>query len=77
MSKTYMRKESGDDQKIVCISLSDWARYRQSGYVFVEKDADGNTPQQQFVAQDNSAPEREAKPTAKKKAKKKASKKKS
>ena len=54
MSKTYMQKEdktgkrSGD---IACISLSDWASYRTSGWAFVETDEDGNTPEQQFVAQ--------------------------
>ena len=54
MSKTYMQKEdkkgkrSGD---IICISLSDWGRYRTSGWAFVETDEDGNTPEQQFVAQ--------------------------
>ena len=54
MSKTYMQKEdkkgkrSGD---IVCIALSDWASYRTSGYAFVETDEDGQTPEQQFVAQ--------------------------
>ncbi len=55
MSKTYMQKEdkkgkrSGD---IVCISLSDWAQYRTSGYAFVETNEDGQTPEQQFVAQE-------------------------
>lgn len=54
MSKTYMQKEdkhgkrSGD---IICISLSAWAKHRASGYAFVETDEDGNTPEQQFVAQ--------------------------
>lgn len=56
MSKTYMQKEdkkgkrSGD---IVCISLSDWASYRTSGWAFVETDEDGKTPEQQFVAQES------------------------
>lgn len=55
MSKTYMQKEdktgkrSGD---VVCISLSDWASYRTSGWAFVETDEDGITPEQQFVAQE-------------------------
>lgn len=55
MSKTYMQKEdkrgkrSGD---LICISLSDWAGYRTSGWAFVETDQDGNTPEQQFVAQE-------------------------
>lgn len=54
MSKTYMQKEdkkgkrSGD---IICISLSDWAQHRTSGYAFVETNEDGQTPEQQFVAQ--------------------------
>lgn len=54
MSKTYMQKEdkkgkrSGD---IICISLSDWGRYRTSGWAFVETNEDGQTPEQQFVAQ--------------------------
>jgi len=54
MSKTYMQKEDKNGQRsgdIVCISLSDWAKHRTSGYAFVETDEDGNTPQQQFVAQ--------------------------
>lgn len=56
MSKTYMQKEdktgkrSGD---IACISLSDWASYRTSGWAFVETDEDGQTPEQQFVAQES------------------------
>ncbi len=56
MSKTYMQKEdkkgkrSGD---IKCISLSDWASYRTSGWAFVETDEDGQTPEQQFVAQES------------------------
>jgi len=56
MSKTYMQKEdktgkrSGD---ITCISLSDWASYRTSGWAFVETDEDGQTPEQQFVAQES------------------------
>lgn len=55
MSKTYMQKEdkkgkrSGD---IVNIALSDWASYRTSGWAFVATDKDGNTPAQQFVAQE-------------------------
>ncbi len=54
-SQTYMQKEdkkgkrSGD---IECISLSDWASYRTSGWAFVETDQDGITPEQQFVAQE-------------------------
>jgi len=54
MSKTYMQKEDKKGERsgdIVCISLSDWASYRTSGYAFVETDEDGNTPEQQFVAQ--------------------------
>ncbi len=50
MSKTYMKKEKGDTA-IICVALSDWARYRTDGYVFVETDEDGQTPEQQFVAQ--------------------------
>ena len=56
MSKTYMQKEdktgkrSGD---IKCISLSDWASYRTRGWAFVESDEDGQTPEQQFVAQES------------------------
>jgi len=42
-------KRSGD---IIHISLSDWASYRTSGWAFVETDEDGNTPEQQFVAQE-------------------------
>jgi len=41
-------KRSGD---IVCIALSGWSGYRANGYAFVETDKDGNTPEQQFVAQ--------------------------
>ena len=54
-SQTYMQREdkkgkrSGD---IECISLSDWASYRTSGWAFVETDQDGITPEQQFVAQE-------------------------
>ncbi len=54
MSKTYMQKEdkkgkrSGD---IICISLSDWGQYRTSGWAFVETNKKGQTPEQQFVAQ--------------------------
>lgn len=54
MSKTYMQKEDKNGKRsgdIVCIALSDWASYRTSGYAFVETDEDGNTPEQQFVAQ--------------------------
>ena len=58
MSKTYMRKEKGDDTSIKCVALSDWARYRQSGYVFVETDEDGNTPEQQYVSQNREAADR-------------------
>ncbi len=56
MSKTYMQKEdkkgkrSGD---IKCISLSDWASYRTSGWAFVATNEDGQTPEQQFVAQES------------------------
>jgi hypothetical protein len=49
-----MQKEDKKGERsgeIVCISLSDWASYRTSGYAFVETDEDGNTPEQQFVAQ--------------------------
>lgn len=54
MSKTYMQKEDNKGERsgdIICCALSDWARHRQSGYAFVETDEDGNTPEQQFVAQ--------------------------
>lgn len=63
MSKTYMQKEdktgkrSGD---IICCALSDWARYRTDGYAFVETDEDGNTPEQQFVAQTSAGVETRA-----------------
>ena len=73
MSKTYMKKEGGDG-KIICCSLSNWGRYRADGFVFVETDEDGNTPEQQYKAQVNAAPaevEAEAKPASKKKAAKK------
>jgi len=55
MSKTYMQKEDKNGKRsgeIVNIALSDWAQYRTSGYAFVETDEDGQTPQQQFVAQE-------------------------
>jgi len=58
MSKTYMQKEDSEGERsgaIICVPLSDWSRYRQSGYAFVETDADGSTPEQQFVAQDSAA----------------------
>lgn len=54
MSKTYMQKEDKNGKRsgdIICISLSAWAKHRASGYAFVETDEDGNTPEQQFVAQ--------------------------
>lgn len=70
MSKTYMRKEKGDDT-IVCVALNEWPRYRASGYVFVEKNKDGDTPQQQFVKQDLAPAERAGKKKAKKKVSKK------
>lgn len=56
MSKTYMRKEKGDTA-IVQIALSDWAGYRRKGFVFVEADEDGVTPQQQFLNQTVAAAE--------------------
>ena len=67
MSKTYMQKEDKKGKRtgnIICISLSDWARYRQSGYAFVEAeepDEDGKlgrSPEQQFLAQDNGPSDR-------------------
>ena len=73
MSKTYMRKEKGDNT-IVCVSLVDWAKYRNDGFVFVEPDKDGNTPKQQFLNQKNAAApaeDTEEKAPAKKKASKK------
>lgn len=54
MSKTYMRKEKGDDT-IICVALSTWGSHRAKGYVFVESDKDGKTPEQQFVAQGQKA----------------------
>ncbi len=55
MSKTYMQKEDKKGKRsgeIVNIALSDWASYRTSGYAFVETNEDGQTPEQQFVAQE-------------------------
>jgi len=56
MSKTYMQKEDKNGKRsgdIICIALSDWAEHRTSGWAFVETDEDGNTPEQQFVAQES------------------------
>ncbi len=56
MSKTYMQKEDKNGKRsgdLKCISLSDWASYRTSGWAFVETDEDGQTPEQQFVAQES------------------------
>jgi len=56
MSKTYMQKEDKNGKRsgnIINIALSDWGSYRTSGYAFVETDEDGNTPEQQFVAQES------------------------
>ncbi len=63
MSKTYMQKEDKNGKRsgdIVCISLSDWASYRTSGYAFVETNEDGITAAQQFVAQTSAAVESRA-----------------
>lgn len=54
MSKTYMVKEKGD-ATIICVPLVNWARYRKDGYVFVEKNKAGDTPQKQFLDQINAA----------------------
>lgn len=55
MSKTYMQRQDKDGKasgEIICVALSDWARYRGDGYAFVETDEDGQTAAQQFVSQE-------------------------